>query len=69
MTPPPSKKKKKPKVNVEEVVWGKARKVMGKADFRRKIQNIDAGNILSAEPDTLRKIEEYTSKEIPLCYG
>merc|ERR1712232_589702 len=61
LTPPPSKKKKPPKVNVEEVVWGSARKVMKLADFRRKLNNID--DLTSVPPEALDKIKEYTNKE------
>merc|ERR1712232_345618 len=63
LTPPPSKKKKKTKVNVEEAIWGTARKVMGRADFRRKLQNIDVEQILTVKPDTLSRIDEYTNKD------
>lgn len=68
LTPPPSKKKKPPKVNVEAVVWGKARKVMGRADFRRRLQRVDDLKVFAAEAskeksDVLVKVQEYAAKE------
>eukprot|EP00928_Gymnodinium_smaydae_P037866 TRINITY_DN26233_c0_g1_i1.p1 TRINITY_DN26233_c0_g1~~TRINITY_DN26233_c0_g1_i1.p1 ORF type:complete len:235 (-),score=62.79 TRINITY_DN26233_c0_g1_i1:189-893(-) len=60
LTPPVSKKKKKIKFDPNEVIWAQARKVMGKANFVRRLHNFD---VASVTPEMLKNIEPYTSQE------
>lgn len=62
LEPPPTKKKKAPKVNVEQVIWEAAQKAMSRADFRRRLQNLDLDELEENDADILTKLEPYTSK-------
>merc|ERR1740121_1102998 len=61
LSPPP--KKKKGKVNVEQVIWTSAQKAMNRADFRRRLQNLDLDELQASDPDIASKLNAYTSKD------